>query len=180
LIAGASFCSTTRSYGPPIGQWSKSADTRRCPEADPSTSWCAECDVSHWRETPGRRQGDKSKRLPLCIVLYCCAIAILCIVMYCCTYYCTYMPYHRTAVIYCTCIASALAAAVAPAHHTPSHPLFLAGQRMYDGGGCDADISEIPRFKRRSVRVGGATGHCWRPATHRLVGGRTYHSNVSI
>jgi hypothetical protein len=31
-------------------------------------------------------------------------------------------------------------------------------------------ISEIPRFKRRPVRVGGATGQCWRPATHRLVG----------
>jgi hypothetical protein len=73
-----------------------------------------------------------------------------------------------------------LAAAVAPAHHTPAYPLFLAGQRIYDGGGCDAGISEIPRFKRRQVRVGGATGQCWRPATHRLVGGRIYHSNVSM
>jgi hypothetical protein len=25
------------------------------------------------------------------------------------------------------------------------------------GSGCDADMSEIPRFMRRSVRVGGAT-----------------------
>ena len=62
----------------------------------------------------------------------------------------------------------------------PPTPLFLAGQRIYDGSGCEADISEIPRFKRRPVRVGGATGQCWRPATHRLVGGRIYHSNVSI
>ena len=44
--------------------------------------------------------------------------------------------------------APALAAAVAPAHRTPSYPSLLAGQRMYDGDGCDADISEIPRFKR--------------------------------
>jgi hypothetical protein len=62
LIAGASFCSTTRSYDPPIGQWSKSADTRRTP----STSWCAQCDVSHWGDTPGeeaRRQEQTTERL---------------------------------------------------------------------------------------------------------------------
>jgi len=76
--------------------------------------------------------------------------------------------------------APALAAAVTPTHRTPSCPSLLAGQRIYDGDGCDADISEIPRFKRRPVRVGGATGQCWRPTTHRLVGGRVYHSHVSI
>jgi hypothetical protein len=75
---------------------------------------------------------------------------------------------------------SALAAAVAPAHHTQSYTSPLAGQRMYDGGGCDADISEIPRFKRRLVRVGGATERPWGPTTRRLLGGEVYHSNVPI
>ena len=68
--------------------------------------------------------------------------------------------------------APALAAAVAPAHRTPSCPSLLAGQRMYDGGGCDADISEIPRFKRRPVRVGGATGRPWGAIAHRERAGR--------
>ena len=61
MIAGASFCSTTRSYGPPIGQCSKSAHTRRTP----STSWCAQCDVSHWGDTSGeeaRRQEQTAKK----------------------------------------------------------------------------------------------------------------------
>jgi hypothetical protein len=36
--------SPTRSCGPPSGQWSKPAGTRRC----------AQCSVSHWGDTPGK------------------------------------------------------------------------------------------------------------------------------
>jgi hypothetical protein len=43
LHLDASFCSPTRSCGPPSGQWSKPAGTRRC----------VQCDVSHWGDTPG-------------------------------------------------------------------------------------------------------------------------------
>jgi hypothetical protein len=77
------------------------------------------------------------------------------------------------------CVA-ALAAIVAPAHHTPSHPPLLAGQQMYTGDRCDADTFEIPRLKRKPVRVGCATGQLWGPTTRRLLGGKVCHSNVPI
>jgi hypothetical protein len=59
--------------------------------------------------------------------------------------------------------------------------LFLAGQRIHTTGRCDADVSEIPRLKRRPVRVGGATGRPWGPTTRReragRVGGGRWHSH---
>ena len=62
----------------------------------------------------------------------------------------------------------------------PPTPSFSQVNGYLTDGGCDAGTSEVLRFKRRPVRVEGATGRPWRPATHRLVGGRIYHSNVSI
>jgi hypothetical protein len=50
--------------------------------------------------------------------------------------------------------------------------LFLAGQRIHTAGRCDADVSEIPRLKRRPVRVGGATGRPWGATTRRERAGR--------
>jgi hypothetical protein len=55
---------------------------------------------------------------------------------------------------------------------------FLAGQRIHTAGRCDADRLEMPRLKRRPVRVGDATGRPWGPTTPRLQGGKVCHSNV--
>jgi hypothetical protein len=73
----------------------------------------------------------------------------------------------RTVVHSAAATAAAHSVVVAPAHDTHLSLLFLAGQRIYTACRCDADISEMPRFERRPVRVGGATGQLWRPTTYR-------------
>ena len=45
--------------------------------------------------------------------------------------------------------------------------LFIAGQRIHIVSQCDGGTTEIPRFKRRSVRVEGATGQLRGPAARR-------------
>ena len=54
----------------------------------------------------------------------------------------------------------------------PPTPSFSQVNGYMTGGGCEAGTSEVLRFKRGPVRVEGATGRPWRPATHRSVGGK--------
>ena len=68
--------------------------------------------------------------------------------------------------------APAIAALIAPTHDTLSPSTFFGGQRIYTGARCDVDMFEIPRLKRRPVRLGGATGKLWDPSTRRSAGGR--------
>ena len=60
-------------------------------------------------------------------------------------------------------------------HERMTRPLpsyFSRVNGYFTDGRCDADAIEVLRFKRRPVRVEGATGRPWGPITHRSVGGK--------